>query len=114
MPSKPLPPAFPPQPLLPLLRQGVSLSRPQVSIHLQDDSVQPHVLMMKGAPERILEFCSSYLLKGVEYPMDDEMRKDFQNTYLELGGLGERVLGKGLCNITSKWLLVGERWKVLG
>ncbi|XP_059269515.1 sodium/potassium-transporting ATPase subunit alpha-4 [Mustela nigripes] len=70
-----------------------STNKYQVSIHLQDDSVQPHVLMMKGAPERILEFCSSYLLKGVEYPMDDEMRRDFQNTYLELGGLGERVLG---------------------
>ncbi|XP_032701503.1 sodium/potassium-transporting ATPase subunit alpha-4 [Lontra canadensis] len=70
-----------------------STNKYQVSIHLQDDSIQPHVLMMKGAPERILEFCSSYLLKGVEYPMDDEMRRDFQNTYLELGGLGERVLG---------------------
>ncbi|XP_047561416.1 sodium/potassium-transporting ATPase subunit alpha-4 isoform X2 [Lutra lutra] len=70
-----------------------STNKYQVSIHLQDDSIQPHVLMMKGAPERILEFCSSYLRKGVEYPMDDEMRRDFQNTYLELGGLGERVLG---------------------
>lgn len=50
--------------------------------------------MMKGAPERILEFCSTYLLKGQEYPIDDEMKDAFQNTYLNLGGLGERVLGE--------------------
>lgn len=50
--------------------------------------------MMKGAPERILEFCSTYLLKGQEYPIDDEMKDAFQNAYLDLGGLGERVLGE--------------------
>lgn len=50
---------------------------------------------MKGAPERILEFCSTYLLKGQQYPMVDEMKEAFQNAYLELGGLGERVLGEG-------------------
>ena len=50
--------------------------------------------MMKGAPERILEFCSTYLLKGQEYPIDDEMKDAFQKAYLNLGGLGERVLGE--------------------
>lgn len=50
--------------------------------------------MMKGAPERILEFCSTYLLKGQEYPIDDEMKDAFQNAYLNLGGLGERALGE--------------------
>lgn len=64
--------------------------------------------MMKGAPERILEFCSSYLLKGKEYPMDDEMKEAFQNAYMELGGLGERVLGEGAvgeacARMVSKW-----------
>ncbi|XP_006160979.1 sodium/potassium-transporting ATPase subunit alpha-4-like, partial [Tupaia chinensis] len=72
-----------------------------LSIHLQEDSSQTHVLMMKGAPERILDFCSSFLLDGQEYPMDDEMRKDFQNAYLELGGLGERVLGFCFLNLPS-------------
>lgn len=65
-----------------------------MSIHLREDSSQAHVLMMKGAPERILEFCSTYLLKGQEYPIDDEMKDAFQNAYLDLGGLGERVLGE--------------------
>lgn len=66
-----------------------------MSIHLRGDSSQTHVLMMKGAPERILEFCSTYLLKGQEHPMDDDMKEAFQDAYLELGGLGERVLGEG-------------------
>ncbi|GCC43880.1 hypothetical protein chiPu_0027733, partial [Chiloscyllium punctatum] len=48
---------------------------------------------MKGAPERILDRCSSILLHGKECPLDTEMKDAFQNAYLELGGLGERVLG---------------------
>lgn len=48
---------------------------------------------MKGAPERILDRCTSILIQGKEQPLDDEMRDAFQNAYLELGGLGERVLG---------------------
>lgn len=49
---------------------------------------------MKGAPERILDRCSTIMIQGKEQPMDDEMREAFQNAYLELGGLGERVLGE--------------------
>jgi len=49
---------------------------------------------MKGAPERILERCATILIQGKEQLLDDEMKESFQNAYLELGGLGERVLGK--------------------
>lgn len=48
---------------------------------------------MKGAPERILDRCSTIMLQGKEQPLDDELKDAFQNAYLELGGLGERVLG---------------------
>lgn len=48
---------------------------------------------MKGAPERILDRCATILLQGKEQPLDEEMKEAFQNAYLELGGLGERVLG---------------------
>jgi sodium/potassium-transporting ATPase subunit alpha len=48
---------------------------------------------MKGAPERILDVCSTILLNGVEKPLDNEMRDAFNTAYMELGGLGERVLG---------------------
>lgn len=88
--------AFLPIPCSCLLLQGFSLSPPQMSIHLWEEDSQTHVLMMKGAPERILDFCSTYLLNGKEYPMDEKMKSDFQDAYLELGGLGERVLGEGL------------------
>ncbi|XP_040086060.1 sodium/potassium-transporting ATPase subunit alpha-4 [Oryx dammah] len=80
-----------------------STTKYQVSIHLREDSSQAHVLMMKGAPERILEFCSTYLLKGQEYPIDDEMKDAFQNAYLDLGGLGERVLGFCFLNLPNTY-----------
>ncbi|XP_053065415.1 sodium/potassium-transporting ATPase subunit alpha-4 isoform X2 [Acinonyx jubatus] len=78
-----------------------STNKYQMSIHLQEESSQPHVLMMKGAPERILEFCSTYLLNGEEYPIDEKMKSKFQDAYLELGGLGERVLGFCFLNLPT-------------
>nr|XP_021506251.1 sodium/potassium-transporting ATPase subunit alpha-4 [Meriones unguiculatus] len=80
-----------------------STNKYQMSIHLLEDNSQTHVLLMKGAPERILDFCSSFMLNGQEYPMNEEMRRDFQNAYLELGGLGERVLGFCFLNLPSSF-----------
>jgi len=48
---------------------------------------------MKGAPERILDRCSTIEVNGVDVPMTAEWRQAFNDAYLELGGLGERVLG---------------------
>ena len=48
---------------------------------------------MKGAPERILERCSTIVIDGRELPMNDEWKNAFETAYMELGGLGERVLG---------------------
>jgi len=71
-----------------------STNKYQVSIHEQEDKDDPrHVLVMKGAPERILDRCSSILVHGEEVPLDEGMKEAFNNAYLELGGLGERVLG---------------------
>lgn len=50
-------------------------------------------LVMKGAPERILDRCSTIMINGEEKPMTEEWRDAFNSAYLELGGLGERVLG---------------------
>ncbi|XP_032116740.1 sodium/potassium-transporting ATPase subunit alpha-4 [Sapajus apella] len=80
-----------------------STNKYQMSIHFREDGSQTHVLMMKGAPERILEFCSTFLLHGQEYSMDNELKEDFQNAYLELGGLGERVLGFCFLNLPSSF-----------
>ncbi|KAL4636328.1 sodium/potassium-transporting ATPase subunit alpha-1 isoform X3 [Arapaima gigas] len=72
-----------------------STNKYQLSIHKNHNSSEPkHLLVMKGAPERILDRCSTILIQGKEQPLDDEMKDAFQNAYLELGGLGERVLGR--------------------
>ncbi|CAH2045696.1 unnamed protein product, partial [Iphiclides podalirius] len=71
-----------------------STNKYQVSIHESDDPSDPrHLLVMKGAPERILERCSTIFIGGKEKVLDEEMKEAFNNAYLELGGLGERVLG---------------------
>ncbi|KAA0710048.1 Sodium/potassium-transporting ATPase subunit alpha-3 [Triplophysa tibetana] len=71
-----------------------STNKYQLSVHEMDDSSENHyLLVMKGAPERILDRCSTILQQGKEQPMDEELKEAFQNAYLELGGLGERVLG---------------------
>ncbi|XP_065729905.1 sodium/potassium-transporting ATPase subunit alpha-2 isoform X3 [Phocoena phocoena] len=78
-----------------------STNKYQLSIHEREDSPQSYVLVMKGAPERILDRCSSILVQGKEVPLDKEMQDAFQNAYLELGGLGERVLGFCQLNLPS-------------
>uniref|UniRef100_A0AC35UH77 Sodium/potassium-transporting ATPase subunit alpha n=1 Tax=Rhabditophanes sp. KR3021 TaxID=114890 RepID=A0AC35UH77_9BILA len=70
-----------------------STNKFQVSLHETHDGDNRILLAMKGAPERILEKCTTILLNGEEKPLDDEIRREFENAYLELGGLGERVLG---------------------
>lgn len=72
----------------------------QLSIHEPEDKPSGYALVMKGAPERILDRCSTILLQGQEVPLDEEMRDAFQNAYLELGGLGERVLGEACALFT--------------
>lgn len=76
------------------LRHGHPRLCSQLSIHeTEDPNDNRYLLVMKGAPERILDRCSTILLHGKEQPLDEEMKEAFQNAYLELGGLGERVLG---------------------
>ena len=37
--------------------------------------------------------CSTIVVNGREVPLDDRWKAAFENAYMELGGLGERVLG---------------------
>lgn len=86
-------------------------SVPQLSVHeTEDPNDNRYLLVMKGAPERILDRCSTIMIQGKEQPMDEEMKEAFQNAYMELGGLGERVLGKeeGLIEVQiDKWTQIG-------
>nr|AOG19177.1 Na/K-ATPase alpha-subunit [Eurythoe complanata] len=71
-----------------------STNKYQVSIHkIQENNDPRNLLVMKGAPERILDRCSTIYIHGEEKPLTEEWREAFNQAYLELGGLGERVLG---------------------
>jgi len=71
-----------------------STNKYQVSVHKQESETDSrYLLVMKGAPERILDRCSTILMQGEEKPLDDEMKEAFNSAYMHLGGLGERVLG---------------------
>ncbi|XP_045626276.1 sodium/potassium-transporting ATPase subunit alpha-B [Procambarus clarkii] len=71
-----------------------STNKYQISIHETEDKIDPrYLLVMKGAPEKIMECCSTIYINGEERVLDEEMKEAFHNASLELGGLGERVLG---------------------
>merc|ERR1712002_806183 len=66
----------------------------QVSVHeTEDPQDNRYLLVMKGAPERILDRCSTIVIDGTERPLNDGWKDAFNTAYMELGGLGERVLG---------------------
>ncbi|XP_054156660.1 sodium/potassium-transporting ATPase subunit alpha-1-like isoform X2 [Oppia nitens] len=73
-----------------------STNKYHVTIHKTEDNSSTdscYVLCMKGAPERILERCSTILMNGEDKPLDDGMKTAFNAAYEKLGGLGERVIG---------------------
>merc|ERR1711988_878948 len=71
-----------------------STNKFQVSIHeTEDKNDNRHLLVMKGAPERIVDRCSTIIVDGRELPLTEEWKNAFETAYMELGGLGERVLG---------------------
>ena len=69
-----------------------STNKYQVSVHETMDNDE-YILVMKGAPEQILQRCSTIVVNGVEEPLTDDWKKNIETACTELGGLGERVLG---------------------
>ena len=66
----------------------------QISIHdLRDPNDSRYLLVMKGAPEKIINYCTHILIKEKEYELDQEWRDEFNVVYSLLGSFGERVLG---------------------
>merc|ERR1712198_238876 len=71
-----------------------STNKFQVSVHeTEDKNDNRYLLVMKGAPERIVDRCSTIIVDGRELPLSEEWKNAFETAYMELGGLGERVLG---------------------
>lgn len=52
-----------------------------------------YLLVIKGAPEQILERCESILCSNEVRPLDNHMRETFMRAYESMGELGERVMG---------------------
>ncbi|XP_072901554.1 sodium/potassium-transporting ATPase subunit alpha [Hemitrygon akajei] len=89
-----------------------STNKYQLSIHENEKGDSRYLLVMKGAPERILDRCSTILLNGEDKPLTEEMKDAFQNAYLELGGLGERVLGFCHLNLPDSKFTEGYQFDV--
>jgi magnesium-transporting ATPase (P-type) len=57
------------------------------------------IVVMKGAPERIINRCSKILVKGQEVEFNEFHKADVEKANLDLGKLGERVLALAICKL---------------
>jgi sodium/potassium-transporting ATPase subunit alpha len=69
-----------------------STNKWQLSIHETPEDPR-YLLVMKGAPERILDRCASIMVNGEEQKVTEAWKTKYNDAYMELGGMGERVLG---------------------
>ena len=75
-----------------------STNKFQVSVHIEEGTGK-HIVLMKGAPEKIFDRCSKICSfdqensKVEEIDIDENGRQKFMDAYENLGGRGERVLG---------------------
>ena len=69
-----------------------STNKWQLSIHEQPGG-KPPLLVLKGAPERVLAKCASYFANGKTSSKTSDFENTYTTAYEGLGGRGERVLG---------------------
>ena len=51
------------------------------------------LVLLKGAPERVISRCSSIMINGVQQPFNEEWKQHFQDAYDYFASKGSRVLG---------------------
>lgn len=78
-----------------------STNKYQLSIHEREDG-KGYLLVMKGAPERILDRCSNILTPEGKQKLGKRWKKKFVSAYEELGSMGERVLGFCSLELSTK------------
>jgi len=67
---------------------------------LEGENYEQEVTMyLKGAPEKVMDRCTSYIYNGKVYPMDENARKQFEIINNTLARRGERVLGFATCKL---------------
>lgn len=59
----------------------------------------PLMLIMKGAPERIINRCSKILIEGEEMIITDEIHQEIEFMNASIGKMGERVLAVARYNL---------------
>ncbi|CAH0398018.1 unnamed protein product [Chilo suppressalis] len=64
----------------------------QITIHLMQ-ATQSYYLIMKGAPEIILEYCSRVHTDEGEQPLTPQIKKELKANFIKLANMGERVIG---------------------
>ena len=85
-----------------------SMNKFQVSIHeIEFKGERRNLLVMKGAPERIIERCSTIMMDDQQMPMTEEHKKSFNEAYVNMGDHGERVLGFCDCLLPSNKFPIG-------
>lgn len=75
-----------------------STNKWQLSIHknAEDPSDTVPLMVLKGAPERVIQICSHIMIDGQVVPMTKELEQSFLKGYEAMGSLGERVLGHAM------------------
>jgi sodium/potassium-transporting ATPase subunit alpha len=96
-----------------------SMNKWQLSVHDLNDPNDPRYLMVmkvhiffrnneifpgknktflfyfhQGAPERIIDLCAWIRIGDQVFELNEEWKKTFNSVYEEIGGMGERVIGK--------------------
>ncbi|XP_013189215.1 sodium/potassium-transporting ATPase subunit alpha-like [Amyelois transitella] len=64
----------------------------QVTIHLLQ-ATQSHYLIMKGAPEIVLEYCTKVHTDEGEQTITPQLKKELKANFMKLANMGERVIG---------------------
>ncbi|XP_072931788.1 sodium/potassium-transporting ATPase subunit alpha-4-like [Epargyreus clarus] len=64
----------------------------QVTIHRMQ-STHSYYLIMKGAPEIVLEYCSTVLTEEGDQPINPQAKKELRANFIKLANMGERVIG---------------------
>ncbi|XP_053624324.1 sodium/potassium-transporting ATPase subunit alpha-like [Plodia interpunctella] len=78
----------------------------QVTIHLLQSN-NAHYLIMKGAPEIILEYCSKVHTDEGEQPITPQTKKELKSYFMKMANMGERVIGYCDLNLPLEGYPVG-------
>ncbi|XP_017072978.2 sodium/potassium-transporting ATPase subunit alpha, partial [Drosophila eugracilis] len=70
-----------------------STEKYQVSVHEFISTDGYFIVEMKGAQKRILDRCDMIIIQGQSVKLTPTLKMEFEEAYLEMGGMGERVLG---------------------